>query len=793
MITQKVLKTLEYDKILERLKKHAGSEKAKSDVALLVPSVDIKETERLLTETFEADKLMHEYALNLSFAFDDISFILERAEKASLLTMDEILKVGRVLKASRLVKAAVAKVDDGEILLLKQKTNAIFTDKALEDKIIHSIISPFEMSDNASFELKLIRQKIKRCNEEIRAKLNHFVTSAAYQKYLQDNVITVRDNRHVILVKSEFKGAIPGLIHGQSATGSTLYVEPMAVFDMNNKLKALLSDEEFEIERVLRAFSALITQSGGFIKYGFELMTELDIIFAKAAYAKSIRAVRPNINKKRYIDIVKGRHPLIDEKKVVPISLSVGRGFDILMITGPNTGGKTVTLKAAGLFCLMAQTGLFVPASPDTSLGVFDGIFSDIGDEQSIEQSLSTFSSHMLNIIGILNDFDKNSLLLLDELGAGTDPTEGAAIALAVTAHIKSVGAKAVITTHYNQLKEFSMTESGVENASMDFDPETFAPTYRLAVGIPGTSNAIKIAERLGLPSHIVKTAASLIGEDRRQFENIIVAAEKAKKKAESDLSSAERDRLEAEEELNKIKRERAAFDAERERFRQNLKGQTRIILENASDEAVEIIEEMKRLLKLSDEAALFEARRLKKRLAERAGEYADDADCGRGEKQNAEIIKEDGQISVGDLVFISSLRAKGRVSGLSKTGALVDIGGIKTRLSVGDIYKIKDLSQNNRTADKAVNLSKPIELQAAPSEINLIGKNIDEALYYLDGFIDRAVTGGLGEVRIIHGVGTGKLGRAIQQYLKGHRNTAEFRYGKYGEGERGVTILRLK
>jgi DNA mismatch repair protein MutS2 len=786
------LKNLEYDKILEKLKKYAGSERARIDIGGLVPSRSFDEVSRLLRETFEADKLIYEHALNLSFAFDDVGFVLDRAEKHALLTMDEILKVGRVLRISRQIKTAVAKVEDGNISLLKEKANLIYTDKTLEDKIFSSILSSFEMSDNASYELKSIREKIKKCNEEIRLKLNRYVTSAEYSKYLQDNVITMRDNRHVILVKSEFKGMIPGLIHGQSSTGSTLYVEPMAVFELNNRLKTLISDEGFEIERILHEFTAAIGGNCGYIRYGFGLITELDIIFAKASFAKSMKAVCPKVNDRGYVNIIKGRHPLIDPERVVPVSLNLGRDFNILMITGPNTGGKTVTLKLVGLFTLMTQTGLFIPSREDSEISVFDGIFSDIGDEQSIEQSLSTFSSHMTNIIKILDEFDENSLLLLDELGAGTDPAEGAALALAITEYIEKRGAKAVVTTHYNELKEFSLTEKNVENASLDFNPESFAPSYNLVIGVPGASNAIRIAERLGLNSSVVDRANSFVGDDRRQFENIIIAAEAARKKAAAYLEAVEKEKEEIDRALFEARLERQKLRDEREKFNQNVKKEIKAVMENAEFEAEEIIAEMKSLQKLNDGAAVFEAARLRKKLAELAPkevEIEDDKD---------EFARVDGEISVGNEVYISSLRTRGTVCELSKNDAEIKIGTMKTRVKKEDMYRIsvKKTKKDPKTEEKAarkVDFSKPIDLEIVRAEINLIGMNVEEAVYYLENFIDRAVTNGLNEVRIIHGAGTGRLGRGIQSYLAKHKNVASFRYGKYGEGDRGVTVLTLK
>ncbi|MDR1905590.1 MAG: endonuclease MutS2 [Clostridiales bacterium] len=790
MIKSKVLSTLEYDKILERLKKFAASERAKSDILRLSPSTEYQKVSALLDETVEADIILYEYDANLSLCFDDICPVLERAKKMSLLTPEEILKIGRFLKAARQTKIAVMSVEDVRITLLREKANLLYIDKTLEERIISSIIGPYEIADTASAELKAIRDKIKKCNEEIRAKLNHFITSASYQKYLQDNVVTVRDGRHVILVKSQFKGMIPGLVHGQSATGATLYVEPMSVFEMNNKLKALLSDEEFEKERILREFTAIIGANHGFLSYGFELMTELDIIFAKAAYAKSINAVRPEIDKKNRINIIYGRHPLINERSVVPVSIKLGGEYNILMITGPNTGGKTVTLKLTGLLTLMAQTGLFIPAHEDSSVGVFSAVFSDIGDEQSIEQSLSTFSSHMTNIIKILDEFDKNSLLLLDELGAGTDPAEGAALALAITSHIKNKGAKAVITTHYDELKEFSLTEAEIENASMDFDPVSFEPTYKLIIGIPGASNAIRIAERLGLNGDIVKHAESLIGSERRQFENIIISAERARKKAVENFEISKKEREETERRLTEVTEEQKKLDKERERFRADIKKQTQRLIEEAAEEAEAIISSLKEQLKKNDESALFEANRLKKRLENLAAKDNNEEQGAFKDSVDDKIIREDGEIEPGCSVYVKSIKAKGIVADVSTKNLLIKIGAVTTRIKIDDVFKIK--SQNSKET-KVVNINKPLNIESVPSEINLLGKNIDEAIYMVDNFIDRAVTGGLGEVKIIHGVGTGKLGRAIQQHLSAHKNAASFRYGVYGEGERGVTFVKLK
>ena len=494
MINERTIKTLEYEKIMQKVAHYAASKPAKDRILLMRPYDEIEKIELELEKTCEADKILFEHAVNPVLNFDDISDALDSAEVLSMLTMQDLLKICRLLKVASSLQSQILNVPDDEVIKLKTLARTIYTNKKLADDIDRSILSDTEMSDNASSLLRDIRVKIKRTGENIKQKLNSYITSSAYAKYIQDNIVTVRGDRYVIPLKAEYKGMIPGLIHDQSSSGATLYVEPFAIVELNNDLKGLLIEEEAEIERILRDFTYRISEETGLLRYSLNAIIEFDVIFAKAYYGNSIKGVKPVFGKRDYIEIRKGRHPLIAADKVVPNDIMVGKDFNMLLITGPNTGGKTVCLKLIGLIELIGMSGIFVPALY-AELACADNIFCDIGDEQSIEQNLSTFSSHMTNVVNILGEMTEKSLVLLDELGAGTDPTEGAALALGIADYIMKTGAKAVITTHYNEFKEYAVITDRVQNASMDFDPKTYSPTYKLIIGTPGASNALAIAK----------------------------------------------------------------------------------------------------------------------------------------------------------------------------------------------------------------------------------------------------------------------------------------------------------
>lgn len=786
MISEKTINILEFNKIREILKSFAVSQSGKQSVLSLSPAQSLGEANILLDEVYQADKILFEYAESPDFSFDDISEVINKADKNVTLSMSELLKVARVMRISRLVAEGIGNIKSEEIELIKDYANMLFADVMLENDIYKCIISENEMADNASFELKRIRDAITKLNISIKNKLNMFVTSPTYNKYLQDSIVTIRNNRFVIPVKSEYKNNIPGLIHDQSASGKAVFVEPFQIVQLNNEIATLRINESLEIERILRAFTVRVGGDADNLKQNFDVLTDLDIIFAKALYAHSLRAERPVLNNNGEIVILKGIHPLIDKDKVVPISLRINEGKKVLMITGPNTGGKTVTLKLIGLFSIMAMCGIFPPCEYGSKIAFFEQIFSDIGDEQSIEQSLSTFSSHLVNIIDITNKADSNSLVLIDELGAGTDPIEGASIALAVTENLVACGATSVITTHYQQMKEYALTHSVVECASMDFNPETFAPTYRLILGSTGSSNAIQIADRLGLKKDIVARAKDLLSEDKVQFDAIILSAEKVRRQAEDEKAEIEQLKIDIVKEYNLARNAREIVEKERAKLNETMRKEAKSILQDYLDEADEAIDKIKKIALAPTEQGLFEARKLKSKLNNLAYE----------EEDNKSIQEYDNSpIKIGDSVYITSLDKTAIIVSDDKRKAeyTVKIGLMTTNVKYGKVKKIVANKQKQKIEEKKVVVNKPLSNQPLPLECNVIGKRVDEALSIVEKYIDNAILKGVHEVRIVHGKGSGALRMAIHDYFKTHQGVASFRLGQYGEGEWGVTIAELK
>ncbi len=786
MISEKTINNLEFNKIREILKSFAVSQSGKQRMLSLSPAQSLGEVNVLLDEVYQADKILFEYAESPDFSFDDISEVINKADKNVTLSMSELLKVARVMRISRLVAESIGNIKSEEIELIKDYANMLFADVMLENDIYKCIISENEMADNASFELKRIRDAITKLNISIKNKLNMFVTSPTYNKYLQDSIVTIRNNRFVIPVKSEYKNNIPGLIHDQSASGKAVFVEPFQIVQLNNEIATLRINESLEIERILRSFTVRVGGDADNLKQNFDVLTDLDIIFAKALYAHSLRAERPVLNNNGEIVILKGRHPLIDKDKVVSISLRINEGKKVLMITGPNTGGKTVTLKLIGLFSIMAMCGIFPPCEYGSKIAFFEQIFSDIGDEQSIEQSLSTFSSHLVNIIDITNKADCNSLVLIDELGAGTDPIEGASIALAVTENLVACGATSVITTHYQQMKEYALTHSVVECASMDFNPETFAPTYRLILGSTGSSNAIQIADRLGLKKDIVARAKDLLSEDKVQFDAIILSAEKVRRQAEDEKAEIEQLKIDIVKEYNLARNAREIVEKERAKLNETMRKEAKSILQDYLDEADEAIDKIKKIALAPTEQGLFEARKLKSKLNNLAYE----------EEDNKSIQEYDNSpIKIGDSVYITSLDKTAIIVSDDKRKAeyTVKIGLMTTNVKYGKVKKIVANKQKQKIEEKKVVVNKPLSNQPLPLECNVIGKRVDEALSIVEKYIDNAILKGVHEVRIVHGKGSGALRMAIHDYFKTHQGVASFRLGQYGEGEWGVTIAELK
>lgn len=682
MFDGKSLNTLEYPKILADLANFAQSQGGKDKARALVPFTCLRDAENALDETGEADKVLFEYLLSPSFAVDDISAILIKAKKGAVLAIADIMKVGRALRVSRRLKKSINSAKD--VPILQEMASRLYENEKLEKEIFDDFLSETEISDNATPELRSIRIRIRKINENVRTKLQLFITSSQYSKYLQDNIITMRGDRYVIPLKSDFKGAIPGLVHDQSASGSTLFVEPMQIVEMNNELKVELVNEQLEIERILRNFSVAISASGDNILWSYQVIVDMDLIFSKAQLAREYKAVRPELNEKGKISIQAGRHPLIDSHKVVPVSLQLRDDEKMLLITGPNTGGKTVTLKLVGLFVLMAMSGLYIPAK-QAELSVFDGVYSDIGDEQSIEQSLSTFSSHIKNTVSILNVITDKSLVLFDELGAGTDPGEGAALAVSIAEHLLAVGAKSFITSHFNDLKEFALVTKGVVAASMEFNSETFCPTFKLVMGAIGSSNALAIAERLGLDKSIIDNARSKISVEKRQFDSVLTAAEQTRMKAAQLVNEASIDRENAAKALKDAEKEKKLVAEKREKLDESIRKETKRLIENSVEEANDVLEQIKEILSKPqiEEKDLFDARKLKKKLESMSVEYDKEA--------VVEDVKVDGPLNIGDNVWVISLQKKGKLTSVNGRGeAQIAFGKLNVKVKKGDYYKVK-------------------------------------------------------------------------------------------------------
>ena len=621
MFDEKSLNTLEYGKILSLLAAHAQSEGGKALCLALRPATTAGEASLALDMTAEADRTLFEFSVSPSFAVDDIEETVVKSEKGAVLSIPEILRVGRALRvARRLVKAVTPVLG---VPGLKAMLGTLFSDDKLEKDIFDSFISDTEVADNATPELRAIRLRIRKLGDGVKTKLQLFVTSPTYHKYLQDSIVTVRGDRYVIPVKSEFKGAISGLVHDQSASGATLYIEPMQIVELNNELKTEKLNEQAEIERILRNFSTMISAHADRLKASYASIVEMDAIFARAQLAHEMKAVRPDLSEEGELAVKEGRHPLIDAKKVVPLTLALRADEHMLLITGPNTGGKTVTLKMTGLFVCMALSGLYLPAK-SAKVPVFDGVYSDIGDEQSIEQSLSTFSAHIKNIIGILGKITPHSLVLFDELGAGTDPGEGAALAVSISDYVMSTGAKFLVTSHFNDLKEYALTTPGVVAASMEFDTATFRPTFKLVMGAIGTSNALDIATTLGLDPGIVERARGRISAEKRQFDSVLSAAEQTRRRAEQLVSDASLDRERAASALREAEQEKRIIVEKREKLDESIRRETKKLIEDSVEEADEILDRLKELANKEtvEDKDIFEARALKRKLENLSAKY---------------------------------------------------------------------------------------------------------------------------------------------------------------------------
>lgn len=789
-LNEKTLRILEYDKIIDMLCKSTVSDMGRSIAEALKPSRDQNEIKELLQETTEAMNLLLKKG-SIPIGGADIRIVLKKVKLGAVLDPGELLKVAGTLKTSRRLKSFIGE-DRGEesFPIIEYYIETLSSHKNIEEKIESVIISEEEISDNASPQLSSIRRRIKEKTASMREKLNHMISSPAYQKYLQDPIITVRGDRYVIPVKQEFRGNIPGIVHDQSASGATLFIEPMPVVEMNNDIKKLKLDEENEEERILRELTALVDEKYDSIKTNMEIIATLDFIFAKAKLSLEHRCTEPKINSRGIVNIKKARHPLLPPDSVVPIDIYLGETFNTMVITGPNTGGKTVTLKTLGLLTLMAQSGLHIPAGDYSETAVFDEVFADIGDEQSIEQSLSTFSSHMTNIVSILEHLTPNSLVLLDELGAGTDPTEGAALAMSILELLHEKSIRTAATTHYSELKIYALTTEGICNASMEFDVATLRPTYRLSIGIPGKSNAFEISRKLGLSGQIIKRAKEFISQDDVKFEDLIKSLEDDKKKAEEERDAAVRLKYELEKAKSDLDNKIERIESQKEKIIREAHKEALEIVKSSKEEAEELICELRDAIRKENEEKSEMIGRSRLKIKERE----DELESRIGESVFKRVSNAPPkEIKIGMSVKIVNLDQKGNVLTLpdEEGNLMVQVGIMKVNANVNSLKAIAEEKEkpkgrgNIRAASK-----KAMEVSA---QIDLRGQTLDEALMNVDKYLDDAYLGSLPQVTIIHGKGTGILRAGIMQMLKSHSHVKSYRSGGFGEGGIGATIVEIK
>ena len=787
-MNSKVLRVLEYHKIIDRLKEKASSEPGRQLAAALVPMTDLEEIRTAQTQT--ADALGRLFAKgSTSFGSNkDLGMSLKSLEVGSVLSIAELLRIASFLENVNRIKAYGRRDRDdipGDSLDIYFDSLEPLT--PLANEINRCILSEEEIADDASPALKHIRRSMAITNDRIHSQLSSMI-NGSLRTYLQDAVVTMRDNRYCIPVKSEYKGQVPGMVHDQSSTGSTFFIEPAAVVNLNNELKELSVKEQEEIEAVLASLSAQAAAYTDALALNQKSMTMLDFIFAKASLAMEQNATMPLFNTEHQIRIRKGRHPLIDKKTVVPVDILLGIDFDLLIITGPNTGGKTVALKTAGLLTLMGQAGLHIPALDRSELSIFHEVYADIGDEQSIEQSLSTFSSHMTSIVSILQEADTDSLCLFDELGAGTDPTEGAALAISV---LHGRGIRTMATTHYSELKVYALSTPFVENACCEFNVETLRPTYRLLIGIPGKSNAFAISSRLGLPDHIIEDAKRHITQDKESFEDLLANLENSRLTIEKEQAEIESYKREVQALKERLQSKQEKIDQSRDRIIREANEEAREILQNAKELADETIRTFQKAGAATSIKDLEKSRRkVHDKISEKNEKLAlkNDNPAHKALKPN--------QIRLGDSVKVVSMGLKGSVSSLpDKNGRLfVQCGIIRSQVSLSDLVLLEEetvkTEKMQRSSSGKLKMSKSYSVS---TEINLLGKTVDEALSELDKYLDDAYLAHLPSVRIVHGKGTGALRKAVQGYLRKNRVIKSFRPGEFGEGDAGVTIAEFK
>ena len=792
-MNEKALRTLEYHKIIDLLVRHANCEAAKQRCKKLTPMTSLADIETAQRQTADALSRIFKKG-SLSFlGVHDVTASMKRLEIGAALSIEELLHLASLLEVAKRAKA-YSRNDRTEEAETSDSLDEFFDGieplTPLLEEIRRCIISSDEISDDASSTLKQIRRSMNQINDKVHSTLSSLV-NGSLRTYLQDAIITMRGDRYCIPVKAEYRSQVSGLIHDQSATGSTLFIEPMAVVKLNNDIRELEIEEAKEIEVILSTLSAQADLHRDEIRYDLENMVELDFIFARAALAMEQNANEPIFNTEGKIHLRKARHPLINAKKVVPIDLSLGEDFDLLIVTGPNTGGKTVSLKTVGLLTLMGQSGLHIPALDRSSLSVFDEVYADIGDEQSIEQSLSTFSSHMTNVVSFLDKADRNSLVLFDELGAGTDPTEGAALAIAILSTLHERGIRTMATTHYSELKIYALSTPGVENACCEFDVETLSPTYRLLVGVPGKSNAFAISSKLGLPDYIINKAKDEISEQDESFEDVLTTLEQNRITLEREKEELARTRAEVESLKQSLAKNQEQIDARKEKMISNATEEAQRILREAKEYADQTMRDFQKFGK--ENVSVREMEQKRTALREKMNKL--------DKKKAKEVPKRTGNLRpqdlhLGDAVKVLSMNLKGTVSTRpdSKGNLFVQMGIMRTKVHISDLVLIDEAvitgPSISRTSSGKSKLSKAATIS---TEINLLGKTVDEAVAELDKYLDDAYLSHLPSVRVVHGKGTGALRKGIHNYLRRQKHVADFHLAEFGEGDAGVTIVTFK
>lgn len=808
-MNEKYYNVLEINKVMEMLKLKASSELGLSIIEKLRPFSSFDEVETALKETTEAQSILIKRG---HIPLQGIYNILDQAKRADIgATLDakNLLKIADTMRATRVISnilsgdikletfgnAANAVEDIEENIekypIVQSLANSLYIHRDIEEEIYNAIISELEIADSASSELRSIRKRIIQKNQLIRSKLNSIISSTTYQKYLQDSIISMRGDRFVVPVKAEYRSMFSGIIHDQSSSGATLFIEPMSIVEMNNDLRQLKLQELEEIERILAELSARVGEISRELISNQDILAKIDFIFAKGKLSLQMKAIEPRLNREQKFKIIEGRHPLLDKSAVVPNTVYLGEDFTTLLITGPNTGGKTVTIKMVGIFALMTQCGLHIPADYGSSMCVFDSIFADIGDEQSIEQSLSTFSSHMTRIVGILENVTENSLVIFDELGAGTDPEEGAALAIAILEDIKSAGASCIATTHYSELKKYALAKKDVENAAVEFDMEKLSPTYKLLIGVPGKSNAFEISRKLGLSDYVINNARNFLENDNVEIEEILQNVEKSRLKTEEELKRAEDMRAEIEAMKNEYQEKIIKLESSKQKVMENARSEAFSVIRQAKESTDRMIKELR---KLEMESASDEKDRriekIRKEIVQSMGKLQPSVESMVVPKFASKEVK---NLKAGEDVSIITLKQEGTVISVDnkKKEAIVQVGIMKMTLPFKSLKRIekKENSHVTRTTRKVIR-SKSGNITR---EVDLRGLNLEEAIMKVEKYLDDACMAGHDEVTIIHGIGTGVLRKGIKEWLKKNPHVKSMRDGQYGEGGIGVTIVKVK